>query len=305
MHRPVIDSPDALRDWFRRCGVGVPLDLCVGPLPQTGVFIARWSRREPDTTVQVMQPHPGFFRIALMLEPLESQIWSGERPVWGGVIGANRFRICAPGSRGRWRQLSGCDIVNLFVPVETVERLRVAGGLPEDCSLGNTAYRPDRHVLELVLKMLEAEVLAGPLATVLRDALATALLAYLLEHHARAAPEAAAPRGLGGVRLRRVLAFIAENATRELAIAEMAAMCGMSESHFSREFRAAVGLPPHQYALKLRLDRACEALAGGDRMLMDIALELGFSSASHFSRAFAQRHGMPPARYRQLHRRPI
>lgn len=103
-------------------------------------------------------------------------------------------------------------------------------------------------------------------------------------------------------RLRRVLAFIADNVTREIPITEMARHCGMSEAHFSRAFHAAAGLPPHQYAMKLRLERACEALTGSEDRMVDIALELGFSNPSHFSRAFAQRYGMPPARYRQLHR---
>jgi len=302
MSYPTIDSAAALQDWFRRSGVTGPLDACVGPLPGTGISLARWSRRQPDTSVQAVSPHPGCYRIAVMLEPLESQIWTGERPIWGGVIGANRFRICAPGAPSSWRQLSGCDIVNLFVPVQTVDRLRQEAGLPEGYGLSSTAYVSDRQVLDLVWKMLDAEMSAGALAPRYCDGVATALLCYLLERHAGAGAAGAGRNGLSGARLRRVLALIADNVSREIPIAEMAALCAMSESHFSREFHAAAGLPPHQYALKLRLERACEALTrSGDRMV-DIALDLGFSNASHFSRAFARRYGMPPARYRQLHR---
>ncbi|HEY1130815.1 MAG TPA: AraC family transcriptional regulator [Roseateles sp.] len=302
MIRPVIDSADALADWFRLSGVTDPLDACIGPLPGTGISIARWSRRKPETRLQTVQPHPGCYRIAIILEPMESQIWVGERPVWGGVIGANRFRICPPGARNSWRQLSGCDIVNIFVPEQTVDRLSLEGGLPDGSGLGVTAFTPDRQVLDLALKMLDARSLAGSLASQFCDGLATALLSYLLEHYARGESGAAAKGGLSGARLRRVMAFIADNLAREISISEMAQQCSMSESHFSREFRAAAGLPPHQYALKLRLERACEALTGSDVRMVDIALDLGFSNASHFSRSFAQRYGMPPARYRQLHR---
>ncbi|MGM9516757.1 helix-turn-helix domain-containing protein [Roseateles sp. DB2] len=305
MSFPAIDSSAALMDWFRRSGVTGPLDACEGPFPATGVSLARWSRRQADGGMKPVSPHPGSYRIAVMLEPLESQIWVGDQAIWGGVIGANRFRICAPGSPGRWRQLSGCDIVNLFVPVQTVERLSQAAGLPEGIGLCDTPFSPDRQVLDLTWKMLDAKASAGALAAQYCDGLATALLCYLLERHGGTHQASAGKGALDGARLRRVLAFIADNITREIPIPEMARHCGMSESHFSRAFHAAAGLPPHQYAMKLRLERACAALTGSEDRMVDIALELGFSSPSHFSRAFAQRYGMPPARYRQLHRRKI
>lgn len=305
MSSPAIDSSDALVAWFRRSGVTSPLDACLGPLPTTGASLARWSRRQPDTRVQTVSPHPHSYRIAVMLEPLESQIWDGERAIWGGVIGANRFRISPPGAASSWRQLSGCDIVNLFVPLQTVERLTRAGGMPEGSRLAGTAFAPDRLVLDLVCKMLEAIPMAGALAPQYCDGLVTTLLCYLLERHATIGEPAPGKRhkgGLSSANLRKVLALIEANLARELAIAEMAALCSMSESHFSREFHAAAGLPPHQYAMKRRLDQACVLLTSTESRMIDIALDLGFSSASHFARAFAARFGMPPARYRQLQR---
>ncbi|MCH7343463.1 AraC family transcriptional regulator [Pelomonas sp. CA6] len=295
----LIDSPQALQDWFLRSGVTSPLLTCVGPLPRTRASIARWSRRQADSAIQVVSPHPDSYRIAVMLEPLESQIWVGDRVVWGGMIGANRFRICPPGAPSRWRQLSGCDIVNLFIPVDTVEALCADAGLPDGARLAGTLFAPDRQVLDLVWKMLDAQAAAGPLAARYCDGLVDALLCYLLERHAAMGEARAGGPGLSGGRLRKVLAFLAENATRDPSISEMAQLCAMSDSHFSREFRAAMGLPPHQYVMKLRLERACELLRGSEAKLVDIALELGFTSASHFSRAFAQRYGQPPASYRR------
>jgi AraC family transcriptional regulator len=294
-----MDSTDSLKDWFRRSGVSEPLDTCVGPLPRTGVAMARWSRQHPKTELQTISAHPDCYRIAVMLEPLESQVWVGDRPVWCGVIGADRFRICPPGAAGRWRQLSRCDIVNLFVPMATVRQLAANGGLPAGYGLASTLFKSDHQVLDLVWKLLHAQASAGPLTPQYCDGLVTALLCHLLEHHASVG-RAEAPRGgLSGTRLRKVLSFMAENLTREVPIAEMAALCGMSESHFSREFHAAAGLPPHQYMLRLRLERAAQALLDSGTPVADIAQAHGFSSASHFSRVFALRYGQPPASYRR------
>jgi AraC family transcriptional regulator len=77
----------------------------------------------------------------------------------------------------------------------------------------------------------------------------------------------------------------------------------MSAAHFSREFRRAVGLPPHQYMVKLRLERARDALLNADDRIVDIAQECGFADASHFSRAFATHFGMSPTSFRYQHRR--
>ena len=294
-----MDSTDTLKDWFRRSGVSEPLDTCVGPLPRTGVAIARWSRRHPKTELQTISAHPDCYRIAVMLEPLESQVWVGDRPVWCGVIGADRFRICPPGAAGHWRQLSRCDIVNLFVPMTTVRQMAEDGGLPESYGLASTLFKSDHQVLDLVWKLLDAQVSAGPMTPQYCDGLATALLCHLLEHHACAQRGEVSRGGLSGTRLRKVLAFMADNVRREVSIAEMAALCGMSESHFSREFHAAAGLPPHQYVMRLRLECAAQALLHSDAAVADIALNHGFSSASHFSRVFARRYGQPPASFRR------
>ena len=294
-----MDSTDSLKDWFRRSGVSEPLDTCIGPLPHTGVALARWSRRQPKTELQTISAHPDCYRIAVMLEPLESQVWVGDRPVWCGVIGADRFRICPPGAAGRWRQLSGCDIVNLFVPMATVQQLATNGGLPPGYGLASTLFKSDHQVLDLVWKLLNAQASAGPLTPQYCDGLVTALLCHLLEHHACAEQAESSRGGLSGTRLRKVLSFMSGNVTREVPIAEMAALCGMSESHFSREFHAAAGLPPHQYVVRLRLERAAQALLDSDACMADIALHHGFSSASHFSRVFARRYGQPPASFRR------
>jgi len=294
-----MDSTDTLKDWFRRSGVSEPLDTCVGPLPRTGVALARWSRQHPKTELQTISAHPDCYRIAVMLEPLESQVWVGDRPVWCGVIGADRFRICPPGAAGRWRQLSGCDIVNLFVPMAIVQQLAENGGLPPGYGLASTLFKSDHQVLDLVWKLLNAQASAGPLTPQYCDGLVTALLCHLLENHACAEQAESSRGGLSGTRLRKVLSFMADNVTREVPIAEMAALCGMSESHFSREFHAAAGLPPHQYVLRLRLERAAQALLDSKAPMADIALDHGFSSASHFSRVFARRYGQPPASFRR------
>ncbi len=294
------DAPHALREWFRRTGATEPLRSCIGPLPSSGAVIVRWTADGPDTAVRPIVPHPDSYRVAIQLEPLQSEVWKDHAPVWSGVIGANRFRICMPGATGHWHRLSGCDIVNIFIPTSTVHAMAATCG-QDLATLSNSWFAPDRTVMDLTLKLLEADTLAGGWAPQFRDHLTSALVAYLLQQHAQL-PAASATSSLAGSRLQKILAYMAERIGEEIPVVELADACAMSPSHFSREFHKSVGIPPHQYLMKLRLDRAREALIESDARIIDVAVELGFTSPSHFARAFARRFGMAPAAFRLLAR---
>jgi AraC family transcriptional regulator len=290
-----MESVEELERWFRMAGVEA-LHACIGPLPGSRAALGRWTSDGPQHAIRSMSPHPGTYRLALMMEPLEARIWQGSTPVWGGTIGANRFRLCPPGEQGRWSQLSGCDIVNVFLPVQLVDSLAAQRGEAMDATLAASQFTSDRVVYDLVRKMLDAQALAGPLAAQMCDHLVMALACYLLEHYSR--PAQAEASTLGGARLRRVLLHISGHLDTPLANAELAALCGMSAAHFSREFHRAVGLPPHRYVLTRRLELACLALAGGEARIVDIAEQFGFHSASHFTRAFSAHYGVSPAAWR-------
>ncbi|WP_404927705.1 helix-turn-helix domain-containing protein [Mesorhizobium sp. ORM16] len=89
--------------------------------------------------------------------------------------------------------------------------------------------------------------------------------------------------GLSVHSARKVQEFLNENFSRKLALAEMAAVCGLSSYHFVRAFSKTFGMPPHQYVLDLRLDFAERLLADSRMTIADIAHLSGFSSQSHFT----------------------
>lgn len=299
-----IDSHQALQDWFHQSGVRDPLTTCIGPLPHTKAALGRWSCAEPDELIHTNIPHPDCYRIAVMLAPLEARIWEGNSPLWGGMIAANRFRICPPGESGRWRRLSACDIVNIFIPIALVDHYaQLRGDLHEHLSA--TSFTHDKQVLNLVHTMLDADILAGALATQVRENAMSILVSYLLEHYSKRPTQEGNKEensSLSGARLRKILHVMSQHLHAPLTNAEMAAICAMSEAHFSREFRRAMGTPPHQYLMRLRLEHAGQALLKDNSRIVDIACDYGFNNASHFSRSFTAQYGVPPAIYRALRR---
>ncbi len=73
----------------------------------------------------------------------------------------------------------------------------------------------------------------------------------------------------------------------------LSALAGLSKYHLVRAFRAAVGVPPHTYQLRLRLTRSL-LLLGEGLPPSSIAYELGFADQSHYTRAFRAEFGTTP-----------
>lgn len=72
----------------------------------------------------------------------------------------------------------------------------------------------------------------------------------------------------------------------------------MSESRFSHLFRQIMGVSPHQYFLKMRLEQAQGYLQDSDLSIAQIAQLTGFEDALYFSRLFKKYFGVAPSSYR-------
>lgn len=68
---------------------------------------------------------------------------------------------------------------------------------------------------------------------------------------------------------------------------------------FARQFKTTTGLPPHQYVIARRVERAQQLLRGdGDLGLAEVALRVGFSDQSQFSFHFRRIVGVTPRQFR-------
>jgi AraC-like DNA-binding protein len=81
------------------------------------------------------------------------------------------------------------------------------------------------------------------------------------------------------------------------SLEEIALAAGMSPFHLLRQFKAAVGLPPHAYLMQRRVDQARRLMLKG-HTLRDIAIRVGYADQAHFSREFRRFYGVPPSTVR-------
>ena len=85
-----------------------------------------------------------------------------------------------------------------------------------------------------------------------------------------------------------------------ITVSECADFCKMSKVHFSRFFKQITGMPPVQFVLKIRIDRAKELLDFTDKPIAEIAEASGFPDQNYFARTFKKITGMSPTQYRNV-----
>jgi transcriptional regulator GlxA family with amidase domain len=95
-----------------------------------------------------------------------------------------------------------------------------------------------------------------------------------------------------------VFEHIEEHLEGDVSLVDLAALVGLSVSHFSHTFKTAFGVAPYRYILQRRLAKAKALLRSSEATIAEIAASVGFSSQSRFSQMFAQSTGVTPSAYR-------
>jgi AraC family transcriptional regulator len=155
--------------------------------------------------------------------------------------------------------------------------------------------------LRAAMWAVDAELTAGGAGGQLAaESLANVLAVHLIRHLLAPRQPACSRDGtLPRARLRAVLEYIEEHLDGNPSLEQLAAVARLSVYHFARLFKAATGLPPHQYVILRRVERTKQLLqAGTDLSLAEVAAGAGFSDQSQFSHHFKRLVGVTPGQYR-------
>lgn len=99
-------------------------------------------------------------------------------------------------------------------------------------------------------------------------------------------------------RLKTVLQYVTAHFADNLPVAEVAAVCQCSPSHFMRWFKQMTGQRFTEYLNIYRLNAAAEALRTTDDTVLTVAERCGFKNLSYFNWAFKASFGLTPREYR-------
>jgi AraC family transcriptional regulator len=97
-----------------------------------------------------------------------------------------------------------------------------------------------------------------------------------------------------------VCEHIENNIGQRISVQALAKLANLSVCYFVRAFKLSVGVTPHDYLIRRRVERTMELLLDTDMSISEIALAVGFADQSHCARRFRQYVGMSPGNYRWL-----
>lgn len=99
-------------------------------------------------------------------------------------------------------------------------------------------------------------------------------------------------------KVRLAASYIEINYAGLVSLDELADSLQVSKYHLQRTFAETVGLTPHEYTNRVRIERAMELLRRTESSVEEIARLIGFSSGSYFIKVFAKLTGMTPGAFR-------
>jgi len=130
------------------------------------------------------------------------------------------------------------------------------------------------------------------------DTLVTRLIVHLFQGDEDGEARAKPRTGLSLYNAKKVLAFMRENVSRKLTVADLATICDLSPSHFISGFTQTFGQAPYGYLLGLRLAYAERLLAQSEMSIAEVAYVSGFSSQSHLTATMKKLKGVTPSNIR-------
>ena len=101
------------------------------------------------------------------------------------------------------------------------------------------------------------------------------------------------------IRLKKVLSFIQENFSRNIAVEEAAKLTNLSPSRFMKMFKEQTGMAFIQYLNDYRLELSAEELLQSTKSVTQIAFENGFENLSYFISLFRRKFALSPSEYRK------
>ena len=281
----------------------------VAPLTQFATsYGMRWKglqavRYRHSSAREVRVAHtPEAHVLSLLVRPPEKMERRCEGVARDVPAPAGSIAVAPAGSSVLWRRQGSIDMLLVLLEPSLVARV-TAGSFEFDPARTVVPPLDGLNVPELRSAMLavDAELRAGGVGgPLMAESLAIVLSVHLIRHTMGAHRLPVSADGvLSRRKLRAAVEYIMENLQGSPTLEQMAAVVNLSPFHFARQFKVATGLPPHQYVISRRIERAQHLLQRDrDLGLAELALRVGFSDQSKFSFHFKRIVGITPGQFR-------
>jgi AraC family transcriptional regulator len=217
-----------------------------------------------------------------------------------GTARSGVVTIIPAGSSARWDIPGPVDVIQLYLPHTTLERVAHEADAPIPGGLLERTGHSDPVTSGLL--MSAADVLEGNavLDALFRQRLMDLLATRILAAHT-GVPTSFEPTmgGLAPHALRRAIERLRSDSDADVSLAALASDAGLSRFHFCRAFKESTGLSPHAWLRQHRLEQAMNMLRDTDTSIVSVAAQLGYASQTAFTAAFKKLTGETPSDWRR------
>lgn len=245
-------------------------------------------------------PMDGHVIITYYGQPQEI-LWRSDGARMRSTTRRGSITVIPQGHEGSWDIAGPIEVSHVFL---SEQRLR--SGMEQIGYRGEAALLPrvgfEDPVATRVMEMLGREAdLDDPSARLFVEQATDLLVTQLLRGHSPHAslPAPEARRGLAPWQVRKVTDYMRERLGCPLGLDELAGVVGLSRFHFCTCFREATGATPHEWLVRLRIEKARQLLADPALPVTDVGLAVGYETPSSFSAAFRRLTGVTPTAYRR------
>jgi AraC-like DNA-binding protein len=106
--------------------------------------------------------------------------------------------------------------------------------------------------------------------------------------------------------VRKAVAYIQENYFDcNLSVDGIAGSVFLERSYFSTLFRDHMGMPPHNFLIKIRMENACRMLSESSVSVKKVSCSVGYPEQSYFVKVFEKYVGTSPTEYRRSVRKVL
>jgi AraC family transcriptional regulator len=194
------------------------------------------------------------------------------------------------GWKARWSQ--ELDFVNVHLSASALAKAN--DGVVPSFRAQIRIYDP--FCIHLAISLHELADLEDTIERMYRDTTMFTLAAHVNRVYGKAVMKPLANKR--DPRIQRVIELIELNKGSDISLDDLAKTAAMSPFHFSRSFKRATGLPPHQYLANRRVEHAKELLRSTNLPVAEVAYRVGYSNMSHFILLFRRVTGGTPGQFR-------
>jgi AraC family transcriptional regulator len=291
-NRPLADRPPADAEMARVLGT-TPFHMALDP---SGAGIAHWKHEPLHDVVEPMTHH--------VIMAYNGSVQRMERRS-GRSVAIGTFRpgvviIIPEGSSSRWDIPKPVDVVQLYLPHTTLERVANEADAAAPIDLLERTAHPDPVTSRLLLSAADVLDGNGALDTLFRQQLTDLLATRVLAAHT-GSPTTIRPvtGGLAPKALLRAIERLRSGSEADVSLAALASEAGLSRFHFCRAFKESTGLSPHAWLRQHQLEQAMAMLRDTDASVVSIAMALGYGSQTAFAAAFRRLTGETPSDWRR------